>query len=166
METTPTRVLVVADRRHATAALVHAVRRRAAVGACEFTLMVPAVARGLHRVVDPEDACCEEAEETIARLLPDLEAAAGTPVAARIGSHEVLAAVEDAINDSGFAEVIVSSGSTRVARLLHVDLPRKIAALGTAVSVDLHALLELVERGCPPRLAARILAPIGSRSTT
>jgi hypothetical protein len=25
---------------------------------------------------------------------------------------------------------------------------------------DLHALLELVERGCPPDLAARILAPL------
>lgn len=25
--------------------------------------------------------------------------------------------------------------------------------------MDLHALLELVERGCPPTLAARILAP-------
>lgn len=27
-------------------------------------------------------------------------------------------------------------------------------------TVDLHALLELVERGCPPELAARILAPL------
>jgi hypothetical protein len=26
--------------------------------------------------------------------------------------------------------------------------------------VDLHALIELVERGCPPELAARILAPL------
>jgi hypothetical protein len=25
---------------------------------------------------------------------------------------------------------------------------------------DLHALLELVDRGCPPRLAERILAPL------
>jgi hypothetical protein len=25
---------------------------------------------------------------------------------------------------------------------------------------DLHAVLELVDRGCPPELAARILAPI------
>lgn len=25
---------------------------------------------------------------------------------------------------------------------------------------DLHALIELVERGCPPGLAARILAPL------
>jgi hypothetical protein len=26
---------------------------------------------------------------------------------------------------------------------------------------DLHALIELVERGCPPALAVRILAPLG-----
>ena len=26
--------------------------------------------------------------------------------------------------------------------------------------LDLHALLELVERGCPPELAARIVAPL------
>jgi hypothetical protein len=28
---------------------------------------------------------------------------------------------------------------------------------------DLHALLELVERGCPPPLAVRILAPLEQR---
>jgi hypothetical protein len=27
-------------------------------------------------------------------------------------------------------------------------------------AMDLHALLELVDRGCPPPLAARILAPL------
>ena len=27
-------------------------------------------------------------------------------------------------------------------------------------SYDLHALIELVERGCPPALAVRILAPL------
>jgi uncharacterized protein YutD len=37
------------------------------------------------------------------------------------------------------------------------DLADRIAAeRGT----DLHALIELVERGCPPELAARILAPL------
>lgn len=36
------------------------------------------------------------------------------------------------------------------------DLARRLAA----GSVDLHALLELVDRGCPPRLATRILAPL------
>jgi hypothetical protein len=29
-------------------------------------------------------------------------------------------------------------------------------------AVDLHALLELVDRGCPPHLAACILAPLES----
>ena len=27
-------------------------------------------------------------------------------------------------------------------------------------AVDLHALIELVDRGCPPELAARIMAPL------
>ena len=27
-------------------------------------------------------------------------------------------------------------------------------------SFDLHAVLELIDRGCPPKLAARILAPL------
>jgi hypothetical protein len=31
--------------------------------------------------------------------------------------------------------------------------------LAKASRYDLHALIELVERGCPPDLAARILAP-------
>jgi hypothetical protein len=26
--------------------------------------------------------------------------------------------------------------------------------------IDLHALLELIDRGCPPELAARIMAPL------
>lgn len=34
------------------------------------------------------------------------------------------------------------------------------AALAGDRRWDLHALLELVERGCPPPLAARILAPL------
>lgn len=29
---------------------------------------------------------------------------------------------------------------------------------------DLHALIELVERGCPPDLAVRILSPLTDRS--
>jgi hypothetical protein len=134
MEATRTRVLVVADPTNVNLRLIHAVRRRAAIGACDFTLLVPAVARGLHRVVDPEDQCCGEAEATIAQLLPALEPAAGQHVSTRIGAHEVLAAIEDAMNDARFDEVIIGTGTGRVARLLHVDLPRKIAALGAAVT--------------------------------
>ena len=39
------------------------------------------------------------------------------------------------------------------------DTPTAKALAGNP-RVDLHALLDLVDRGCPPRLAARILAPL------
>ena len=39
----------------------------------------------------------------------------------------------------------------------HPALARQLAA---DVDVDLHDLLNLVDRGCPPELAARILAPL------
>jgi hypothetical protein len=32
--------------------------------------------------------------------------------------------------------------------------------LARAEGIDLHRLLDLVDRGCPPNLAARILAPL------
>jgi hypothetical protein len=48
----------------------------------------------------------------------------------------------------------------RIGRLreagLDGDLARQIVA---DARYDLHALLELLDRGCPPDLAARILAP-------
>ena len=38
--------------------------------------------------------------------------------------------------------------------------PRLAAELAGDPRYDLHALIELAERGCPPELAARILAPL------
>lgn len=49
----------------------------------------------------------------------------------------------------------------RVARLLDAGFERGVAErLACDRRYDLHALLELVDRGCPPRLAARILTPL------
>jgi hypothetical protein len=49
----------------------------------------------------------------------------------------------------------------REARLRAAGFERETAAqLAREDAVDLHALLELVDRGCPPHLAARILAPL------
>jgi hypothetical protein len=38
--------------------------------------------------------------------------------------------------------------------------PALAGRLAATSTVDLHALLELVDRGCPPELAARILEPL------
>jgi hypothetical protein len=53
--------------------------------------------------------------------------------------------------------------SWRRARLLGAGFPALVAAeLAEDARVDLHAVLELIDRGCPPVLAARILAPLES----
>ena len=41
--------------------------------------------------------------------------------------------------------------------------PALAASLAEDARYDLHALIELVERGCEPELAARILAPVEER---
>ena len=48
----------------------------------------------------------------------------------------------------------------RQRQLIAAGFPRALAdGLAGERRVDLHALLGLVEQGCPPALAARILAP-------
>ena len=49
----------------------------------------------------------------------------------------------------------------RLRRLVDAGFPLPLALdLAATPGVDLHALLALLDRGCPPELAARILAPI------
>jgi hypothetical protein len=49
----------------------------------------------------------------------------------------------------------------RLRRLVDAGFPLSLALeLAATPGVDLHALLALLDRGCPPELAARILAPI------
>jgi hypothetical protein len=55
----------------------------------------------------------------------------------------------------------------REARLRVAGFGREAASrLAGDESVDVHALLELVDRGCPPQLAARILAPLDHEAGT
>jgi hypothetical protein len=49
----------------------------------------------------------------------------------------------------------------RRCRLLEAGFPAPLAeALSAQPGIDVHELLALVDRGCPPELAARILAPL------
>jgi hypothetical protein len=119
----PTRVLVVAHKTAATQPLLDTVRARAARGACTFTLLVPNTARGLHKVVDPEDQGAAAARAVLDRALPALARAAGAPVEGIVGDADPMAAVQDAINLHGFDEVIISTLSPRLSRWLRLDLP-------------------------------------------
>jgi hypothetical protein len=55
--------------------------------------------------------------------------------------HEVVRWRREQLTDSGFPLPVASR-------------------LANDPRYDLHALIELVERGCPPQLAARIVAPL------
>jgi hypothetical protein len=132
--TSPKRVLVVAHRTAATPALIDAVRNRAARSPAEFTLLVPNTARGLHRVVDPEDQEENEAQTVLDLALPLLEEATGGHVEGLIGDPEPLNAIQDAVNLHGFDEIIISTLPTRVSRWLKLDLPSKAEGLGLPVT--------------------------------
>jgi hypothetical protein len=56
--------------------------------------------------------------------------------------------------------------SWRICRLLEHGFPRRLAEDLARQRVDLHALLQLVDAGCPPHLAARILAPLDVGETS
>ena len=132
--TSPVRVLIVAHQTADSPQLIDAVSRRAAEGPCTFMLLVPTRPRGLHRVVDPEDHGVPAAEARLAAALPGLSDAAGREVIGIVGSHEPLAAVQDALNLIGFDEVMVSMLPARLSRWLHLDLPRKVRGLGVQVT--------------------------------
>lgn len=111
-----------------------AVSRRAAASPCEFTLLVPRPCHGLHRVVDPEEHGWGEARAVIDTACPLLARAAGSEVRGMVGSHDPVAAVEDALNAHGFDEVIVSTLAARVSRWLRLDLPAKVSGMGVRVT--------------------------------
>jgi hypothetical protein len=64
---------------------------------------------------------------------------------------------EEAVADRRTAGIV----AWRCARLRQAGFDTELAAqLSRECGVDLHALIELVERGCSPPVAARILAPL------
>jgi hypothetical protein len=128
------RVLIVANRTAATEPLLAAVRRRAQAGPARFHLLVPATPRGLHRLVDPEDAGQEEAAAQLDAALPLLREAAGSPVTGHVGSADPMAAIADVINDRRVHEIILSTLPRRLSRWMRLDLPSKLQGMNIPVT--------------------------------
>jgi hypothetical protein len=59
------------------------------------------------------------------------------------------------------AETLAATLPARRSRLRHAGFDARLAAeIAADPRYDLQALMDLTERGCPPRLAVRILAPL------
>jgi hypothetical protein len=132
--TEPVRVLIVANRTAATDSLLEAVKRRASAGPAAFHLLVPATPRGLHRVVDPEDAGLQEAAVQLERALEVLQDAAGSEVTGHVGVADPMAAISDALHEREIDEIIISTLPRRLSRWMHLDLPSKLRGTGLPVT--------------------------------
>jgi hypothetical protein len=130
----PAHVLVVAHQTAATERLLDAVRERARRGPATFHLVVPRQPHGMHKVVDPQDAGSDEAQEVLEQALPKLSKAAGSKVTGSLGDSEPLMAIHDACNLGRYDEIIISTLPRRVSRWLKLDLVSKTRGLGLPVT--------------------------------
>jgi hypothetical protein len=120
----PRRILIVAHRSVATPSLLEELRRRTEAGAVELALLIPDAS-------DPAVAAW-----TLRRARRMLSKAVGVPVDGILAEgDDAYSGVAVALRGANFDEILMSTLPEPGSRWLREDLPARVEALGTPVTV-------------------------------
>jgi hypothetical protein len=129
----PTRILVVANRTASTPRLLKEVERRARAGPATFALLIPDVPNS------------KAADWTLEAAIPLLERAARGKVEAIVGGPDPFDAVERAIHEGDFDEIIVSTLPKKRSKWRRRDLIRQLERLGLPVTAVVPRQIGVIE---------------------
>jgi hypothetical protein len=120
----PQRILVVANQTACGDELLDVVKTRMRVGACQFTLLVPATPPHEHAVWTEGEAhtiARKRMEEALERFRAE-----GTDVDGVVGDANPVRAIDDVLIAQTYDEIILSTLPSGVSRWLKLDLPHRV----------------------------------------
>ena len=124
-------VLVVADHTAVTPELADALRARVQQGPAKFHVLVANPAASAEVTEHERKRHHDEGERVLDLTLPFLARAVGANMTGTVSvRHNPMDAIEEALRDGEFHEIILSTRPHSVTHWLHLDLPRRVEHLG------------------------------------
>jgi nucleotide-binding universal stress UspA family protein len=149
------RVLVIANRTADSAELMAALRQLAAESPTSFTLLVPAVSRGVAWAADMKAGGPEAADraEFGARRMRNADLTVESTV---VGDPDPLAAASDALHGGGYDRVVVSTLPHGLSGWLRLSLPDRVRRITDVPVLHVTAHRRSAGRASRPRRLAGV----------